>query len=154
MLLCYRISATEPPWEASRLDLIFIRIACLYCHIPSPSHTLWWTQFSAGVATTLTAWFFTLQQSRTGWPVISAFTIPDPLWLTCSKRTFFFFLWPTATLHCHTDIHHLENYSEFRRLSKFKGDSFHTWDGHKYIHDQIMQCDTAETSCSSTEQLV
>lgn len=97
-LLCYRISATEPPREASWLDLIFIRIACLYCHIPSPSHTLWWTQFSAGVATALTAWFFTLQQSRTGWPVISAFTIPDPLWLTCSLRAFS--LWLPDTLHC------------------------------------------------------
>ena len=33
----------------SGLDLIFIRISCLGCHILSPPCTLWWTQFSAAV---------------------------------------------------------------------------------------------------------
>lgn len=75
---CYRLPVAEILWGVSWLNLIFIRIACLHCHILSLPCTLYWTQFSAVVAPILTAWFFTPQQSHTGWPVISAFTITGP----------------------------------------------------------------------------
>lgn len=65
------------------LDLLFIRIECLYCHILFPHRTLYWTQFSAVVASMPTAWFFTR------WLVIRASTITtSPPRLTCSKRAF------------------------------------------------------------------
>lgn len=54
----YRLPAAEILRGQSWLDLIFIRIACLHCHILCLPCTLYWRQFSAAVDPVVTAWFF------------------------------------------------------------------------------------------------
>lgn len=139
--------------------MIFIRIACLHCHILSSPCTLCWTQFSAVVAPTLTAWFFTPQQSHAGWPVISAFTATGPSVVDLLEEGFSAFppAPPGDTHCCCAGMNHLQNYNS-RGLSRVRQKTALIWDvqvTHTHTHsaDRQLRAETVRADITAPQRV-